>query len=111
MENFMLVSSRKLATAVGVVAVLAFSSPGYAAPFTVGSFAMVAFTSTTTDVDTTSVFTLTSPVMAGSGVGNFAADPPPVVLMSPALLNFVTPAGFDWADVFSGSFVASDVAV
>ena len=107
----MFASSRTLATALGVVAVLAFSSPSFAAPFTVGSFAMSAFTSTTTDVDTTSVFTLTSPVIAGSGAGDYAADPPPAVLMSPASLDFATPAGFDWSDVFTGSFVASGVAV
>ena len=103
----MLISLRKLATALGAVAILACSSPSYALPFTSGSFAMFTFTSTTTDVDTTTAFVLTSDVIAGSGAGDFAVNPPPVSLMAPASLDFVAPAGFNWSNPAIGTFTAA----
>jgi hypothetical protein len=106
----MFASSRKLATALAAVAVLAFSSPSYALPFTSGSFAMATFTSTTTDVDTTTIFTLTTPVITpGAGAGDFATNPPPAVLMAPASLDFTAGTGFNFSDPGTGSFVASGV--
>jgi len=106
----MLASTRKLATALGALAFLAFSSPSQALPlFTSGSFAMATFTSTTTDVDLTTTFLLTTPVITGAGVDDFAVVPQPFILTSPATLDFVAGTGFDWTDASVGNFVASSV--
>jgi hypothetical protein len=91
------------------VAVLAIGSTSYATPFTTGSFAMNAFTNTTTDVDETSVFNLTTPVEPGSPEGDFVGVTLPSPLMSPAAFDFSTGTGFDFSDPTIGSFVASGV--
>jgi hypothetical protein len=106
---FMLASRRGLSTALAALAVLAFGSPSYALPYFSGSFAMTTFTSSTTNVDATAVFALTSAVAAGSAAGDFASEPPPATLMSPASLDFTAGMGFDWSDPGTGAFVASGV--
>jgi hypothetical protein len=103
-------SRRGFETALATVAVLAFGSPSYALPYFSGSFAMSTFTSTTNDVDTTTVFTLSNPVITpGAGAGDFTTEPPPAVLMAPASLDFTAGTGFDWSDAGTGSFVATGV--
>ena len=107
----MFAALRKLTIALGTVAVLAASSPSYALPvFTEGSFSMVAFLQGPfTDVDTTTSFNLSTPVLTGSPVDDFTVILPPAVLMTPATFNFATGTGFNFSDVGFGSFVATSV--
>jgi len=107
----MFASIRKLTTALGAVAVLAVATPSFALPvFAQGSFSMATFLSGPfTDVDLTTTFNLATPVFTGSPVQDFVAVPPPAVLMSPASFDFVTGAGFAFADAAFGSFAVSSV--
>ncbi len=101
---------KRLAAAVVVggvasmVATAAFALP----TFTSGSFAFVSFTSSKTDVTTTTKFPLTAPVFVGSPVGDFTLVPLPATLTLPlGAVDFGLVGCCNWTDFPLGSFVGT----
>jgi hypothetical protein len=102
---------RLVATAIGGAALM-LATAASAVPYVSGSFAFAAFTSSTTDVTTTTVFPLTSPVFVGSPVGSFTAVPMPGTLTLPAgAVNFNLVGCCNWTDPLLGTFVGTVVPV
>jgi hypothetical protein len=84
------------------------ASAASAVAFTNGSFAVTAFTSSTTPVTTTSVFPLTSPVFVGSPTADFAAVALPATLTFPAgALDLNLVGCCNWSDPQLGTFVGT----
>jgi hypothetical protein len=97
-------------TAVGLMA----ASTAQALPvYHSGSFAYVAFTSTTTDVTATTSFVLSPPpqLIIGSPTGDFGLVVLPATLAQAATLNFLIPSSLDWTDPGLGSFHATSAAL
>jgi len=98
----------KLTAAVLAAGSLAIGTAASAVVFTSGSFAISAFTSSNTDVTTTSIFPLTSAVTIGSPVDDFAAVvlPPTITLPAGAVdLNIV--GCCNWTDPQLGTFAGT----
>jgi len=98
----------KLTAAVLAAGSLAIGTAASAVVFTSGSFAISAFTSSNTDVTTTSIFPLTSAVTIGSPVDDFAAVvlPPTLTLPAGAIdLNLV--GCCNWTDPQLGTFAGT----
>ncbi len=100
----MTVLSRALLGAAA--AVLLVAGAANATPFTKGSFSLGVFTSTTSKVTTTMMFTTTSNYAAGSGTGSFMGVSFPT-LTPPGTLDFGTASTFNFSDAALGTFTAT----
>ena len=84
--------------------------PAAALPtFVAGSFSFAAFTSTTSNVQTTTSFAMTSDLLTGSPTGSFSALPPPGVLALPATLDSID--DFNFSDPVFGTFTAATLSL
>lgn len=97
-----------------LVAVLALSTVAFipaiaqATPYTSGSFAFGEFTSTTSDVTTTTSYVIPSGTLnVGSGTGDMAVISLPSTLSITSPLDFSTASGFGFTDTSLGTFTPS----
>ncbi|MDE2181830.1 MAG: PEP-CTERM sorting domain-containing protein [Alphaproteobacteria bacterium] len=115
-EEKMMSLSRGIAGAVAALVVTTGAALATPLPmYSSGSFAVTAFTSTKTDVTTTTSFVLTSPtpndVFIGSPSGSFAMISLPSTLGATTPLTFTTAgaSSFDFTDAGLGTFTATSV--
>ncbi len=100
---------KRVASAMVATVAMTVSGGAYAAPFSSGSFAFTAVTTSNTDVTTTTSFALTPAAIAPNvGFGDFAAVALPASLTLPAgAVNFNLVGCCNWSDPNLGSFVGT----
>ena len=100
-----------LAAAFAVCLLPAYAVPASAIPFSSGSFAFSGSTSTTSNVNTTSIFALAGGTISpGSTAGDFASIVMPGTLSLVDPIDFTIFSDFDFTDAGLGSFLASSVS-
>lgn len=94
-------------SALALVLALGASAAASAGPFTSGSMVVSASTNTTTDVASTTVFTLNpASFTVGNGTGDFLGLS---LTQADASFDLGTPTSFDFTDAGVGSFAASSI--